>query len=58
MKVRSYMISRYAELRKTKAVLSIKPADDAGKFDIEFADKVILRVNESELAALKLTVTE
>lgn len=58
MKVRTYMISRFSELKKTLALISVQPATEEGKFDIEFEGNVILRVTAYELAALKLKVSK
>lgn len=56
--VRSYMVSRFESLKKTAAVVSVKPIEGDDRFDVTFAGNVVLRLRESELAACKLEVTK
>ena len=53
MKVRRHMISRYNELKKTRAIEAVK-TDDGKSFQVCFAGKVTLIVNEAEAKALGL----
>lgn len=57
MKVRRHMITRYNDLKKTRAVEAVK-TDDGKSFQVCFAGKVTLVVNEAEAKALGLEVRE
>lgn len=53
MKIRSHMMDRFRQLSKDHQIKAVVPDEAAGTYDIQFTNKVTLRVNQAEYAALQ-----
>lgn len=54
-KVRSYLVNRFKEHARTRAILAIKSHPEQDEVEIEFAGKVTLRLNSAEARAIKVS---